>query len=181
VQINRVTRGLPSQRPSRHKQPTLNNERRSRDRSSVLLLGSNPIPESRPTEMATTVGATLSSTKMAVTQGDLHLVGSSVDQMIVQFDQAAYEEYLSSLDQTQATRSRHPRAHAAAPRSAPAAPSPLEIPALQRKRPLPSVEYILTHASARSPIYHPAREMEIPGGYLFPRRRNRNAECRARR
>src|SRR4051812_39766471 len=47
-------------------------------------------------EMATKVGATLASSKLAVTQDDLHLVGSSVDHLIVQFDQIAFDEFLAA-------------------------------------------------------------------------------------
>src|SRR5436189_335196 len=48
------------------------------------------------TEMATTVGATLASSKLVVTQGDLHLVGSPVDQMVLYFDQAAFDKFLAT-------------------------------------------------------------------------------------
>src|SRR4051812_136126 len=55
--------------------------------------------------MATTVGATLASSKLAVTQDDLHLVGSSVDQLIMQFDQMAFDELLAA-DKGKATKRR---------------------------------------------------------------------------
>src|SRR3954465_8054761 len=48
------------------------------------------------TEMATTVGAMLASSKLAVTQGDLHLVGSPVDQLVLYFDQAAFDKFLAT-------------------------------------------------------------------------------------
>src|SRR5436189_4473480 len=48
------------------------------------------------TEMATTVGATLASSKLAVTQGDLHLIGSLVDQLVLYFDQAAFDKFLAT-------------------------------------------------------------------------------------
>src|SRR3954467_11951410 len=48
------------------------------------------------TEMATTVGATLTSSKLVVTQGDLHLIGSSVDQLVLYFDQAAFDKFLAT-------------------------------------------------------------------------------------
>src|SRR3954463_13259945 len=48
------------------------------------------------TEMATTVGDTLASSKLAVAQDDLHLAGSSVDQLTVQFNQLAFDEFLAS-------------------------------------------------------------------------------------
>src|SRR4051812_15350519 len=46
--------------------------------------------------MATTVGGTLASSKLAVTQDDLHLAGSSVDQPTVQFNQLAFNDLLAS-------------------------------------------------------------------------------------
>src|SRR3954471_25018073 len=48
------------------------------------------------TEMATTVGATLASSKLVVTQGDLHLVGSPVDQLVLYFDQVAFDKFLAT-------------------------------------------------------------------------------------
>src|SRR3954469_14439997 len=48
------------------------------------------------TEMATTVGATLASSKLVVTQSDLHLVGSPVDQLVLCFDQAAFDKFLAT-------------------------------------------------------------------------------------
>src|SRR3954463_1102438 len=57
--------------------------------------------------MSTTVGATLASSKLAVTQDDLHLVGSNVDHLIVQFDQMAFDELLAA-DQIKAGKRRCP-------------------------------------------------------------------------
>src|SRR3954471_21421195 len=47
--------------------------------------------------MATTVGATLASSKLVVTQGDLHLVSSPVDQLVLCFDQAAFDKFLATV------------------------------------------------------------------------------------
>src|SRR3954469_5093747 len=58
--------------------------------------------------MATTVGATLASSKLAVTQDDLHLVGSSVDQLMVCFDQAAFDKLLAA-DQVEMSKARKHR------------------------------------------------------------------------
>src|SRR4051812_33192492 len=89
--------------------------------------------------MATTVGATLASSKLAVTQGDLHLVGSSVDQLVVQFDQATSDEFLAA-DRVKAskTRKRRHKTRAAATRLA--AASPLSSPSLplSQRRSTPS-------------------------------------------
>src|SRR5438270_3692222 len=47
--------------------------------------------------MATTVGATLASSKLVVTQDGLHLVGSPVDQLVLCFDQAAFDKFLATV------------------------------------------------------------------------------------
>ena len=46
--------------------------------------------------MATTVGATLASSKLVVTQIDLHLISSPVDQLVLCFDQAAFDKFLAT-------------------------------------------------------------------------------------
>src|SRR3954467_11095266 len=63
--------------------------------------------------MATIVGATLASSKLEVTQDDLHLIGSSVDQLVVQFDQMAIDEFLPA-DQIRAGKKHLSKARAAA-------------------------------------------------------------------
>src|SRR4051812_1532882 len=59
--------------------------------------------------MATTVGATLASSKLVVTQGDLHLVGSPVDQLVLCFDQAAFDKFLATarVKANKAEKHRH--------------------------------------------------------------------------
>src|SRR3954468_11486736 len=56
--------------------------------------------------MVTIVGATLASSKLAVMQDDLHLVDSSVDQLIVQFDQMVFDEFLAA-DQIEPNMRHH--------------------------------------------------------------------------
>src|SRR3954463_6883542 len=46
--------------------------------------------------MATTVGDTLASSKVAVMQDDIHLTGSCVDQLTIQFDQLAFDDLLAA-------------------------------------------------------------------------------------
>src|SRR3954471_15771542 len=46
--------------------------------------------------MATTVGGTLASSKVAVAQDDIHLTGSCVDQLTIQFDQLAFDDLLAA-------------------------------------------------------------------------------------
>src|SRR4051812_37243176 len=95
--------------------------------SSVLFAESYPLSQQETfyqTEMATTVGATLTSSKLAVTQGDLHHVGSSVDQLIVQFDQSAFDEFLAAdRIKTNKAKKRCYKARAAASQLTSAAPS----------------------------------------------------------
>src|SRR3954465_14064178 len=57
------------------------------------------------TKIATTVGVTLASSKLAVTPDDLHLVGSTVDQLTVQFNQLAFDEFLAT-DQSSTSKRR---------------------------------------------------------------------------
>src|SRR3954470_16456542 len=57
------------------------------------------------TEMATTVGGTLASSKLAVVQDDLHLAGSSVDQLTIRFDQLAFDDLLA-VDQRRPSKGR---------------------------------------------------------------------------
>src|SRR4051812_32439737 len=75
--------------------------------------------------MATTVGATLASSKLVVTQDDLHLVGSPVNQLVLCFDQVAFDEFLATArGKTSKAGKRHRETRAAGPQCAPAASSP---------------------------------------------------------
>src|SRR2546430_13551974 len=91
--------------------------------------------------MTTTVGGTLASSKLAVAQDDLHLAGSSVDQLTVQFNQLAFDEFLASArngvnkrrrseDRQLATRAVTP------PSSTESVPSPDHGPVCATARPL---------------------------------------------
>src|SRR3954467_14399614 len=73
-----------------------------------LLLSTSKLFLSQ-TEMATTVGATLASSKLAVTQGDLHLIGSPVDQLVLYFDQAAFEKFLATTPVKASKPKKHHR------------------------------------------------------------------------
>src|SRR5436853_7023564 len=92
--------------------------------------------------MATTVGAMLTSSKLAVAQGYLHLVGSSVDQLIVHFDQAAYEEFLTTNSaQPNQARRNHLKARSVACLAVSPAPSPSRSSAVSARRsPSPSTD-----------------------------------------
>src|SRR3954463_14531534 len=67
------------------------------------------------TEMATIVGATLASSKLAVAQDDLHLTGSCVDQLTIRFDQLAFDDLLAA-DQKDPSQGRLSEDHRPATR-----------------------------------------------------------------
>src|SRR4051812_28485849 len=90
--------------------------------------------------MATTVGATLASSKLAVTQGDLHLVGSPVDQLVLYFDQAAFDKFLA----TTRVKANKPKRHRHQARTT-------------------GARYILTASSPRGgPFSHQRRAASVP-------------------
>jgi len=57
--------------------------------------------------MATPLGTTFSIDEKVVAQGDITLMGKPVESLIVEFDQAKYEEFLSSS--TKSPRARQYR------------------------------------------------------------------------
>src|SRR3954471_4192066 len=110
--------------------------------------------------MATTVGDTLASSKLAVTQDDLHLAGSSVDQLTVQFNQLAFDELLAS-DRNGPNKRRRSEDHqpvimgVAPPSSTKSVPSPV-------------------HGPLRDSAHQPAIWNETPWGSLNHRRQQPN-------
>ena len=46
--------------------------------------------------MATPLGTTFSTDEQVVAQGDVTYMGKTVESLVVEFDQAKYEEFLSS-------------------------------------------------------------------------------------
>src|SRR4051812_16877381 len=103
--------------------------------------------------MATTVGDTLASSKLAVTQDDLHLAGSSVDQLTVQFNQLAFDEFLAvdrnGPNKTRCSEDRQPATRGVAPPSS--------------TKPVPSPY----HGPLRALAHQPAIRNEIPWGRLI--------------
>src|SRR3954468_13212208 len=92
--------------------------------------------------METTVGDTLASSKLAVAQDDLHLVGSSVDQLTVQFNQLAFDEFLASdqngPNKRRRSEDRQPATRGVAPPSSTKpVPPPDHGPLRTTVRPLP--------------------------------------------
>ena len=55
--------------------------------------------------MATPLGTTFSTDEQVVAQGDVNCMGKTIESLVVEFDQAKYEEFLSS-------GSRSPKARA---------------------------------------------------------------------
>src|SRR5436189_3278340 len=110
--------------------------------------------------MATTVGDTLASSKLAVAQDDLHLADSSVDQLTVQFNQLAFDEFLASdrngLNKRRRSEDHQPATRGVAPPSSTGSvPSPDHGPLRTMARPL---------------AYQPASGNQIPWGSLNRRR-----------
>src|SRR3954469_19690780 len=110
--------------------------------------------------MATTVGPTLASSRIGLRQHDLHFVGSSVDQLVVRFDQAAFDKLLAAdrVKANKVRKRRHEARATAARLNAAATRSYESLPPQQRRAALsPSDRPIST--PVRPHIYHPAREM----------------------
>src|SRR3954464_10363697 len=107
------------------------------------------------TEMATTVGDTLASSKLAVTQDDLHLAGASVDQLTVQFNQLAFNDLLASDRKGPYKRRRSEDRQPATGEVAP--------PSSVKSVPPPD------HGPIPDSAHQPAIKNEIPWGSLSPR------------
>src|SRR4051812_41345115 len=110
--------------------------------------------------MATIVGDTLASSRLAGAQDDLHLAGSSVDQLTVQFNQLAFNEFLAS-DRSGPNKRRHsedrrPATRAVTPSSSTGS--------------MPSPDHRPVHATAQPLTYQPAIESGVPWGSLNRRR-----------
>src|SRR4051812_16486956 len=103
--------------------------------------------------MATTVGDTLASSKLAVAQDDLHLAGLSVDQLAVRFDQLAFDDLLTSdregPNKRRLSENRQPATRWVAPPSS--------------TKPVPSPD----HGPLPDSAPQPAIKNEIPWGRLI--------------
>src|SRR4051812_29767807 len=124
--------------------------------------------------MATTVGATLASSKLVATQDDLHLVGSPVDQLVLCFNQAAFDKFLATarVKANKARKHRH-KTRATAPPPPPriiTASSPHRDLSPQRRRAASVSNGGPISTSVWSRIYNPVREMGTPGVFSYPRR-----------
>src|SRR4051812_5963422 len=106
--------------------------------------------------MATTVGATLASSKLEATQDDLHLVGSPVDQLVLRFDQAAFRKFLATarVKANKGRKSRH-KTRATAPRYIITASAPHGNLSPQQRRAASVSNDGPISTSVWSRIYHP--------------------------
>src|SRR3954463_15693929 len=106
--------------------------------------------------MATTIGGTLASSKLAVAQDDLHLAGASVDQLTVQFNQLAFDEFLAfdrnGLNKRRRSEDYQPATRAVTPPSSTGS--------------VPSPDHRPVRVTARPLTYQPTIGSEIPWGSL---------------
>src|SRR3954469_23606980 len=110
--------------------------------------------------MATTVGDTLASSKLAVAQDDLHLAGSSVDQLTVHFNQLAFDEFLA-FDRNSPNKRR---------RSEDRQPATRGIVLPSSTKSVPSPDHRPLRTTARPFAYQPVSGNLIPWGSLNRRR-----------
>ena len=68
--------------------------------------------------MATPLGTTFSTDKQVVAQGDVIYMGKTVESLVVKFDQAKYEEFLSSGSKSPKARAYRRVSRGNAPKSA---------------------------------------------------------------
>src|SRR4051812_13408813 len=153
-------KGLAQEAPTSCRILRINNEpSRPTGRVRFCLPRSSSLPHRETlfdqTEMAFTVVATLASSKLAVTQDDLHLVGSTVDQLTVQFNQMAFNELLAA-DRSNASKRRRSEAR--------------QTPSSSTGSALSSDDE-LVRAPAQPRTHQSAKRSEIPWGLLNRRRR----------
>src|SRR3954467_14950045 len=115
--------------------------------------------------MATTVGVTLASSKLVVTQGDLHLVGSPVDQLVLCFDQAAFDKFLAAarVKANKAEKHRY-KTRATGAQYILAASSPHGNLSSHRRRAVSVSNDGPISTSVWSRIYHPVGKVRTFGG-----------------
>ena len=135
--------------------------------------------------MATPLGNTYSTDEQAVAQGDVIYMGKTVESLVVEFDQAKYEEFLSS-------GSKSPKARAYRRVSSGIcfrheilsdATDEKDVVAnriMRNARVNVSQETRVVNVADVQPV-HPLPQRQVTGGSRQPTRRNRNAERRQRR
>src|SRR3954463_726493 len=106
--------GPDKEAPTSHRIPRINNEpsrptegvRFCLSRRSAPLYRENLFELNRNGDHS---GSQLASSKLVVTQDDLHLIGSSVNQLVLCFDQAAFDKFLATarVKANKAEKHRH--------------------------------------------------------------------------
>src|SRR5438270_8824387 len=134
------------------------------------------------TEVATTVGGTLASSMLAVTQGDLHLVGSPVDQLVLYFDQAAFDKFLATarVKANKPKKHRH-QARATGTQCILTVSFPRGGLFSHRRRAASVSNDGPISTSVWSRIGHPAKKIGTAGGSSYPRLGSCNVDRHARR
>src|SRR5438270_3906514 len=132
--------------------------------------------------MATTVRATLASSKLVVTQDDLHLVGSPVNQLVLCFDQAAFDKFLltARVKANKAEKHRH-KTRATGAQYILAASSPHGSLSSHRRRATSVSNDAPISTSVWSRICHPFGKVRTFGGPSYPQRGSCDVDRRARR
>src|SRR3954467_3184446 len=132
--------------------------------------------------MATTVGATLASSKLVVTQSDLHLVGSPVDQLVLCFYQAVFDKFLATaqVKANKAEKHRH-KTRATGAQYILAASSPHGSLSSHRRRAASVSNDGPIFTSVWSRIYYPMREVRALGDPPYPQHDSHGAGRRALR
>jgi len=134
--------------------------------------------------MATPLGTTFSTDEQVVAQGDVTYMGKMIESLIVEFDQAKYEEFLSSGSKS--PRARQYRKVS----SGTCSPVHSEIPSDMTNKKNAMANHITrnTHVNVShetrevsvadiQPVHaHPLPQFQVTGGSQQPVRRNRNAE-----
>src|SRR3954471_18740486 len=130
--------------------------------------------------MATTVGATLASSKLVVTQDDLHLVGSPIDQLVLCFDQAAFDKFLATarVKANKAGKHRH-KTRATGPQCILTASSPHGNLSSHRRRAASVSNDGPISTSVWSRIYHPVGKVRTLGGPSYPQHGSYGGDRRA--
>src|SRR3954469_20738536 len=132
--------------------------------------------------MATTVGATLASSKLVVTQSDLHLVGSPVDQLVLCFDQAAFDKFLATAQVKANKAEKHRRkTRATGAQYILAASSPHGSLFSPRRRAASVSDDGPISTSVWSRISHPVEKIRTVGGSSYPQHSSCDVDRRARR
>lgn len=132
--------------------------------------------------MATTMGGCklFVFEELVVAQGDVKDVGKKVESLFIEFDQAAYEVYLSDPGSPKATRDYHKilarsRAHTCAPIAPVASLQPTNMKIQARVGGASAIDDDANRP--RHHIFFPPREPQVLGASL-PLKRNHNAKRR---